>query len=126
MLLHNHSQTSIITPIPGADGLSPYLQDLEQFVLELYLKSNNSRETNIIHLSINNCIMCICNKNQDALPNWSGLTKALFSFSHPLASVALTIFIIFRKDTTSDKILPIVITLHVIEMLHLLINNFIN
>ena len=33
-------------------------------VLELYLKSNNSRETNIIHLSINNCIMCICNKNQ--------------------------------------------------------------
>ena len=33
-------------------------------VLELYLKSNNSKETNIIHLSINNCIMCICNKNQ--------------------------------------------------------------
>ena len=34
------------------------------FMLELYLTSNNSRETNIIHLSINNCIMCICNKNQ--------------------------------------------------------------
>ena len=33
-------------------------------MLELYSKSNNSRETNIIHLSINNCIMCICNKNQ--------------------------------------------------------------
>ena len=33
-------------------------------LLELYLKSNNSRETNITHLSINNCIMCICNKNQ--------------------------------------------------------------
>ena len=33
-------------------------------LLELYLKSNNSREKNITHLSINNCIMCICNKNQ--------------------------------------------------------------
>ena len=64
--------------------------------------------------------------NQDALPSWSGLTRALFSLSHPLASVALTIFIIFRKDMTSHKILPIVITLHVTEMLHLLINNFIN
>ena len=64
--------------------------------------------------------------NQDALPNWSRLTRALFFLSHPLASVALTIFIIFRKDMTNHKILPIVITLHVTEMLHLLINNFIN
>ena len=32
-------------------------------LLEFYLKSN-SRETNIIHLSINNYIMCMYNKNQ--------------------------------------------------------------
>ena len=64
--------------------------------------------------------------NQVALPSWSGSTRALFSLSHPLASVALTIFIIFRKEMTSHKILPIVITFHVTEILHLLINNFIN
>ena len=64
--------------------------------------------------------------NQDAFPNWLRLTRALFSLSHPLASVTLTIFIILSKDMTSHKILPIVVTLHVTDMLHLLINNFIN
>ena len=64
--------------------------------------------------------------NQDALFSWLGLTRILFSLSHPLASVALTIFIIFRKDMTNHKILPIVITIHVIDMFHSLIKNFIN
>jgi len=40
--------------------------------------------------------------------------------------VALIIFIIFRKDMISHKILSIVITIHVTNMLHSLINNFIN
>ena len=40
------------------------LFELVSYMLELYLNSNNLRETHIIHLSINNYIMCICNKIQ--------------------------------------------------------------
>ena len=59
-------------------------------------------------------------------PVGQNLTRAFFSLLTPLASVALTIFIIFGKDMTSHKILFIVITIHVTYMLHSLINNFIN
>ena len=55
-----------------------------------------------------------------------GLIRALLSLLHPLAIVALTIFIIFKNDMTNHKIIPIVITLHATDVLHLLINNYIN
>ena len=45
--------------VHGIELFSTIVMYLE--LLELYLKSNNSRETHIIHLSINNYIICICN-----------------------------------------------------------------
>ena len=64
--------------------------------------------------------------NQDTLPRWSRLIRGLFSLFTSPCKGGLDNIYNTQKDMTSHKILPIVITLHVIDMLHLLINNFIN
>ena len=62
-------------------------------------------------------------------PQQVRINKSLFFFFSLLtlfASGASIIFNIFKKDMISHKILSIVITIHVADILHSLINNIIN
>ena len=60
---HHELENEIETLQASRDHAAMASPSLPLGALEFHLKIK-SRETNIIHLSINNYIMCICNKNQ--------------------------------------------------------------